>query len=212
VAVFHFYLESDVLEALAPPILNKQSLRDLAFAQRLAIPPDEQEMAALAVRDNFLKSVYLPIGASVSAYMPIKGEMSALPLLDVLMERGYMLLMPRVVPNHPVLEFRTWNRKTPMIRSIYGIEEPDPAHSAVHIPDVFILPLLAFDKQGNRLGYGAGYYDQTFAQLRGKVPFKAVGIAYETQLCDRVPHEGHDHRLDMCITEKNVYTFGGSER
>ena len=193
---------------MAPPILNKQALRDLAFAQRSAIPPDEQEQAALAARDNFIKSVYLPKGASISAYMPIKSEMSPLPLFDVLMARGYMTLMPRVIPNHTILEFRTWDRRTPMIRSIYGIEEPDPAHSAVHIPDVFIVPLLAFDNSGNRLGYGAGYYDQTFGQLRGKVPFKAIGIGYEAQLHERVPHEGHDHRLDMCITDKNVYSFG----
>lgn len=193
---------------MASPVLNKQALRDLAFAERIAISPEEQAKAALAVRDNFLKSVYMPKGTSISAYMPIKAEMSALPLFDVLMERGYTVLMPRVIPNNTLLEFRTWNRKTPMIRSIYGIEEPDPAHSTVSIPDLFIMPLLAFDKKGNRLGYGAGYYDQTFAQLRGKVPFKSIGVAYESQHYDMVPFEGHDHPMDMCITDKNVYTFG----
>jgi 5-formyltetrahydrofolate cyclo-ligase len=188
---------------------SKPALRDQAFAQRMTIPPDEQQAAALAMRDNFLKSLYLPKGTSISGYMPIKSEISPLPLFDVLMERGYALLMPRVIPNDTVLEFRTWNRKTPMTRSLYGIEEPDPAHSAVSIPDLFILPLLAFDGQGNRLGYGAGYYDQTFSRLRGKVSFRVVGVGYEAQRHETVPHESHDYRLDMCITDKNVYTFGG---
>ena len=189
-------------------MFSKQALRDQAFARRMTITPDEQQAAALAMRDNFLKSVYLPKGASISGYMPIKSEISPLPLFDVLAERGYLILMPRVVPNNTVLEFRTWNRRTPMIRSLYGIEEPDPAHSALHIPDFYIVPLLAFDQKGNRLGYGAGYYDQTFSHMRGKVPFKTIGTGYENQRCEHVPHEGHDHRLDMCITEKNVYTFG----
>jgi 5-formyltetrahydrofolate cyclo-ligase len=189
---------------------SKQVLRDKAFAKRMTIAPLDQEKAALAMRDNFLKSVYLPKGCSVSAYMPIKAEMSALPLCDVLMERGYTVLMPRVLPDDTVLEFRTWTRKTPMLRSLYGIEEPDPAHSAVSLPDIFILPLLAFDDKGNRLGYGAGYYDQTFHRLRGKIAFKAIGIAYETQHYEHVPLEGHDHRMDMCITDQKVHTFGSN--
>jgi 5-formyltetrahydrofolate cyclo-ligase len=187
---------------------KKQLLRDKAFAQRMTIGPVDQEKAALAMRDNFLKSVYLPKGCTISAYMPAKAELSPLPLCDVLMERGYTVLMPRVLSDDTVLEFRTWTRKTPMLRSLFGIDEPDPAHSAISIPDVFILPLLAFDSDGNRLGYGAGFYDQTFHRLRGKIPFKAIGVAYETQRHEHVPHEGHDHRLDMCITDQKVYTFG----
>ena len=173
----------------------------------MAIPPAEQEQAALSMRDNFLKSVYLPKGCSISAYMPIKSEISPLPLFDVLKERGYQVLMPRVVPNDTILEFRTWDRRMPMVRSLYGIEEPDPAHSAVHLPDIFIMPLLAFDKLGARLGYGAGYYDQTFGKLRGKVPFKSIGVAYESQMYDFVPFESHDHPMDMCVTDQKVYTF-----
>jgi 5-formyltetrahydrofolate cyclo-ligase len=162
------------------------------------------------MRDNFLKSVYLPRGAAISAYMPIKAEMDPLPLFEVLRERGYTLLMPRVIPDHTLLEFRTWEPEMPMIRSIYGIEEPDPGYSTVMIPDFFLLPLLAFDRQGHRLGYGAGYYDQTFGQMKGKIPFKAIGVAYEMQYYDEVPFEMHDYPLDMCVTEQKVYTFKGN--
>lgn len=197
---------------MASPVFSKQALRDQAFAKRFAIPPAEQEQAALAMRDLFLKSVYIPKGASISAYMPIKAEMDPLPLIDVLIERGYTILMPRVVPDHTVLEFRTWNRSTPMIRSLYGIEEPDPSRSTVMIPDIFLMPLLAFDKQGHRLGYGSGYYDQTFGQIRGKIPFTNIGLAYEQQLYSAVPFEGHDYPLDMCLTEKNVYSFEGTRK
>ena len=192
---------------MASPVFSKQALRDTAFASRNAIPTEERIKASEAVRDNFIKSVYLPSGAFIAGYMPVRAEISVLPLLDALIARGYPILMPRVLPDDTQLEFRTWNRKTPMLRNLYGIEEPDPLQSEPRMPDFFIVPLLAFDQAGNRLGYGAGYYDQTFSRLRGKVQFTAIGIAYETQRYDHVPHEGHDHRLDMCITEKNVYTF-----
>jgi 5-formyltetrahydrofolate cyclo-ligase len=189
------------------PFYNKQSLREHAYARRIAIPPPERDAAAQRVRDNFLKFIPLQKGTLISAYVPMKSEMSPLPLFDALIELGYTVLMPRVIPNHTLLEFRTWDRTTPMIRSIYGIEEPDPLHSAVSIPDVFLMPLLAFDKEGHRLGYGAGYYDQTFGQMKGKMKFQAVGIAYELQCYDSVPFEMHDYPLDMCITEQKFHDF-----
>lgn len=189
------------------PFYNKQSLREHAYARRIAIPPPERDGAAQRVRDNFLKNVPLQKGTLISGYVPIKSEMSPLPLFDALIERGFTVLMPRVIPNHTLLEFRTWDRKTPMIRSIYGIEEPDPLHSAVSIPDVFLMPLLAFDREGTRLGYGAGYYDQTFGQMKGKLKFQAIGIAYESQCYDTVPREMHDYPLDLCITDRQVHDF-----
>ncbi len=189
------------------PFYSKQSLREDAYARRIAIPPPVRDGAAQRVRDNFLKSVHLQKGALISGYVPMKSEMSPLPLFDALIELGFTVLMPRVIPNHTLLEFRTWDRKTPMIRSIYGIEEPDPAHSSVSIPDIFLMPLLAFDKEGTRLGYGAGYYDQTFGQMKGKLKFQAVGIAYEQQCYETVPREMHDYPLDMCVTDEKVHDF-----
>ncbi len=192
---------------MASPVFSKQSLRDAAFRRRNAIAPEERIRAAEGLRDNFIKSVYLPTGASVAGYMPVKSEINVLPLLDALIARGYPVLMPRIIPNDTQMEFRRWDRNVPTLRNLYGIEEPDPMKSEAGIPDFFIVPLLAFDASGNRLGYGAGYYDQTFSKLRGKVPFTAIGAAYESQRYEHVPHEGHDHRLDMCVTEAATYTF-----
>jgi 5-formyltetrahydrofolate cyclo-ligase len=186
---------------------SKQALREAALARRLSMPLPERERAALALRDNFLKSVPLLAGVSVSAYMPIRSEIDPLPLCDALLAAGHRVLMPRVLPQSGVLEFRTWTRATPMITSGFGIEEPDPAKSEAFLPDLFILPLLGFDARGHRLGYGAGYYDQTLARLKGAA--RAIGVAYEWQLCGEIPAEPHDRPLDLCVTEQKVHSFGG---
>ena len=179
----------------------------------MAIPPEARAAAALAVRDNFLQSVYLPKGAALSAYMPFNGEMDTIPLVDALLQRGYTMLMPRTPPDQTIIEFRTWSHTTPMYRTMYGILEPFSEHSDSRIPDIFIMPLLAFDGKGNRLGYGAGYFDQTLMMLaRGKVKFLTVGVAFQMQYYDGVPAETHDYTLDMCVTNEKVYDFRGMRK
>jgi 5-formyltetrahydrofolate cyclo-ligase len=173
----------------------------------MAIPKEEQARHALAVRDNFLKSVYLPKGALVSAYIPFNAELDPLPILDVLIERGYTTLIPFTPPNQMIIEFRLWTRKTPLQRTLYGLMEPVPDDSTPLIPDVIIMPLLAFDGKGHRLGYGAGYFDQTLGYLKKKTEFRTIGVAHQVQYYDEVPVETHDYPLDMCITEEKIYTF-----
>lgn len=186
---------------------TKQTLRDLAYAQRMALPSEERAQKALAIRDNFLKSVYLPRGATISAYIPFNAEVDPLPILDVLIERGYATLMPYTAPNQTLITFRSWTRGTPLQRTIYGIMEPVPDDDAPHIPDVIIMPLLAFDGKGHRLGYGAGYFDQTLSYLKTKTKFRTIGVAFQMQYYENVPVELHDYPLDMCVTEEKVYTF-----
>ena len=173
----------------------------------MALLPGERARKALAIRDNFLKSVYLPRGAGVSAYIPFNAEADPLPLLDVLIERGYTALMPYTAPNQPLITFREWTRSTPLQLTQLGIMEPVPDETPPHIPDVIIMPVLAFDGKGHRLGYGAGYFDQTLAYLKPKTKFRTIGVAFQMQYYDDVPVEMHDYPLDMCVTEEKVYTF-----
>lgn len=190
------------------PYYTKQSLREIAFTARMAIPAEERAAYALVVRDNFLASVYLPKGIAISGYIPFNSELDTLPLLDALLERGYNVLVPYTPPNETIIEFRTWTRKTAMHRTMYGILEPDPTQTTSYIPDIFIMPVLAFDDKGNRLGYGAGYFDQTLARLKGKTPFQAIGVAFESQFYENVPALESDYPMDMCVTEKKVHRFG----
>lgn len=173
----------------------------------MALPPEERAQKSLAVRDNFIKAVYLPKGAMISAYIPFNSELDPLPLMDVLIERGYTALMPYTAPNQTLITFRSWTRSTPLQRTLHGLMEPVPDDAPPHIPDVIIMPLLAFDGKGHRLGYGAGYFDQTLAYLKTKTKFRTIGVAFQMQYYDDVPVEMHDYPLDMCVTEEKVYTF-----
>lgn len=189
------------------PGQSKDAVRQAAYQKRLSIPPAYQEEASLAFRDNFLKNVTLPPpGAVVSGYMPFNAELNVKPLMMHLLEQGYRIVIPHVLPDLSQLDFRTWSPKTPVRRNLYGIEEADARHSEVLLPNLMIVPLIAFDAGGNRMGYGSGQFDRTFAQLvKVKQDFTAVGAAYESQREDSVPVDEHDFRLHMIVTEKNVY-------
>jgi 5-formyltetrahydrofolate cyclo-ligase len=98
---------------------------------------------------------------------------------------------------------RAWRFGGPLNAGVWGIREPMPDAAAVD-PDILIVPLLAFDRRGYRLGYGAGYYDMTLTALRAKKPIVAVGIGYAAQEVDTVPITPRDVRLDLVLTEREI--------
>lgn len=188
--------------------LTKEAVRQEVYARRMAMPPLERLKADDAFTDNFLAHVTLPpAGSVVSAYMPFNAELNVKPLMQKLFEMGYRITTPSNRPNLSQLDFRTWTPDMPLRRNIYGIEESDPAHSEALLPDFMIVPLIAFDAQCNRLGYGSGQFDRSFAELLTvRKAFFAVGVAYDIQRVDAVPVDSNDFRLHMVVTEKNVYT------
>ena len=101
------------------------------------------------------------------------------------------------------LIMRAWDFDDPLDRGQWGIREPK-AEAADVEPDIILVPLLAFDRAGQRIGYGAGYYDQTLAQLRARKPVTAVGIAFAAQEVPTVPSTPRDERLDLVLTEREV--------
>lgn len=165
--------------------------------------PGRAESCALFTR-RFLEEVDLPSDAVVAGYYPLKGEMDVRPLLSALYKKGHVCALPCLVDQKSPLVFRMWHDSMPLLKGAYDIPEPDPAHAAIVLPDIVIVPLVAFDKTGNRLGYGAGFYDRTLQALREPT---AVGAGFEIQRCDSIPAEPHDIRMDIIVTEKNVYKF-----
>lgn len=89
--------------------------------------------------------------------------------------------------------------------SIYDIPQPDPAKAKELLPDFMIVPMLAFDENCHRMGYGSGQFDRTFADLKKIQKFRAICIAFEAQKFDAVPVDQHDYILDMVVTESHVY-------
>jgi 5-formyltetrahydrofolate cyclo-ligase len=104
------------------------------------------------------------------------------------------------------LIMRGWTFGDTLASGQWGIREPMPDAPDV-APDILLVPLLAFDRRGNRIGYGAGYYDMTIASLRAKKPVVAVGVAYAAQEIDAVPVTPRDARLDLVLTEREVIDF-----
>ena len=129
----------------------------------------------------------------------MRTELDPGPLLDALAAQGRPLALPVVRgPGRP-LEFRRWVPGDPLEEGAYGTRHPLPSPAV--FPEVLLVPLLAFDQVGNRLGYGGGYYDRTLADLRTSGRVHAIGLAYEAQRRTDIPVEQTDQRLDGIATE-----------
>ncbi|MBI1215316.1 MAG: 5-formyltetrahydrofolate cyclo-ligase [Alphaproteobacteria bacterium] len=185
---------------------SKDQLRQDAYEKRLQLSEAQRAQASAQMTENFLKNVRLPEkGAVVSGYMPFNAEIDVRPLMTHLQGEGYTCVIPHVRKDLTQLDFRTWRPDAPLQRNIYGIEEADPDNSEILLPDLMIVPLVAFDARGNRMGYGSGQFDRSFAELTKVKKFFAVGVAYDSQRYEDVPIDAHDHPLDMVVTDTAVY-------
>ena len=143
----------------------------------------------------------------VSAFHPYRSEIDTRPLLGLLAGEGWTTALPIVIaPGRPLL-FRRWLPGEPLGKDAMGIEMP-LLDSPVVEPDVLIVPLLAFDRKGYRLGYGGGYYDRTLGTMRATRRIIAIGAAYAAQEVGTVPHDAHDQKLDFIMTERGIITCG----
>jgi len=182
----------------------KSRLRAEAAARRAAIPRAEAEAAALAVRDRILAAEIVPPGATVSAYWPLHEEFDPRPALEALAARGHTLCLPVVIAKGRPLAFRAWAPGDPLERAAFGLSVPrwdaPPA-----VPEFLLVPLLAFDRRGFRLGYGGGYFDRTIAALRAHThPIVALGVGFAAQEVAKVPALPYDQRLDDIATEREL--------
>ena len=188
---------------------RKATLRREALAARDALPADVRAQAAEAIATRPFPIALRP-GTIVSGFMPLKTEINPLPLMRKLAEAGARLALPVVAGRGKPLVMRAFAFGDALNSGQWGIREPKPEAAEV-APDILLVPLLAFDRQGNRIGYGAGYYDMTIAALRAKKPAIACGIAYGAQQVDAVPVTPRDARLDLVLTEREVLDFRGSQ-
>jgi 5-formyltetrahydrofolate cyclo-ligase len=186
---------------------EKAELRRDASARRDALPADARQAAAEAIA---ARPFPLPIapGVIVSGFMPLKSEINPLPLMRKLAEKGARLALPVVAGRGRPLVMREWVWGEPLAAGVWGIREPKPEAAEME-PDILLVPLLAFDRAGHRLGYGAGYYDLTLAQLRARKAVVALGLAYAVQEVATVPTTPRDALLDLVLTERDVIDLRG---
>jgi 5-formyltetrahydrofolate cyclo-ligase len=186
---------------------RKAALRTSALARRDAIPAAERQSAASAIA---ARPFPLPIAAGtvVSGFVPLKSEINPLPLMLRLAEAGAKLALPVVAGRGRPLIMRSYAFGQELNSGVWGIREPKDDAPEV-APDILIVPLAAFDRKGNRIGYGAGYYDMTIRRLRSMKSVVAIGIAYAAQEVREVPVTPRDATLDLVLTEREAIDFRG---
>jgi 5-formyltetrahydrofolate cyclo-ligase len=176
----------------------KNLARAEAFARRAEAFAAGQGQAAEILADYLAGQA----GRVLSGYMPMRTEIDPLPAMAA--HRG-PVGVPVIVGKGQALRFREW---TPGSRMVEGaFKALIPAEGAWVEPSVLIVPLLAFDARGYRLGYGGGFYDRTLEGLRAKGPVLAVGFAFAAQEVVEVPIDATDQRLDAIATEQGVTVF-----
>lgn len=147
--------------------------------------------------------------APVAAYWPMRTEADPRPVLAALHARGIPLALPVVLGRGQPLAFRAWAPGAAMVPGGFGVQVP--AEDRPVVPRALVVPLLAFDRAGFRLGYGGGFYDRTLAALRATGPVLAVGLAYAVQEVAHVPRTIDDQRLDRIVTECETIRPEGPE-
>ena len=178
--------------------LDKSELRRVARQKRQALVNDS---FALVIAP-YAEDLALVPGSIVGGYHALPEEADPALLLARLVETGCAIAFPRVAGKGQALEFHHVPDGEVLAPGSFGIPEPLESWPRA-VPDVLLVPLLAFDAGGHRLGYGGGFYDRTLARLR--VP--AIGIAYAGQEIASIPFEPHDRTLDMVLTEQGIRRF-----
>lgn len=179
----------------------KAALRRAMLARRAEMDPGLGH--ALAAR--VLAEAPPPAGAVVAGFWPMAQEIDIRPLLLALHERGHPIALPVTPPRGQPLRFHAWTPGDTLAAGPMGTRQP--AGGPERTPGWLLVPLLAFDRRGGRLGHGAGYYDRTLPGLPGAF---AMGVAFACQEVPEVPTDAHDARLDAIATEAGVIRVAGA--
>ena len=188
---------------IKPFISKKTALREMYRGARRRAAKARPDAARHAAR-VFMSEIPLPDGAVVALYFPINDELDTEPLAVALVEKGVSIALPVTQGKKKPLLFRRYVPGDALVPGAYGEQTPDETAETV-TPSIVVAPLLAFTREGDRLGYGGGYYDRTLAALRRDGAVLAVGYAYGAQEVDALPPDPLDERLDWVVTERAAH-------
>ena len=178
---------------------RKAAARKAAFARRKIA--HEQKHAAAGHLSSVLAGYR---GVSLAGYMPMRTEIDPLPAMAEASAHG-IVGVPVIKGAGQALKFRAWSPDAVMIAGEFGALIPEAGDWIT--PEILIVPLVAFDRKGGRLGYGGGFYDRTLEGLRAARPTLAIGFAYAEQEDSYLPLEATDQPLDMIVTQNGVITL-----
>lgn len=178
-------------------MMDKQELRVKLRAMRRAFSPEKQENASLAVYRRLQGFVPYRNAKCIMAYMACRGELSLAPVMDEWLAGGRELLLPRCEAPGEMTARRIEDQRQ-LVPGAFHLMEPDAACKIISPEkiDLILVPGVAFDRAGHRLGQGGGYYDRFLAKTHAL----RVGVCYDETLIEDVPCEAHDHMMDAVIT------------
>ncbi len=178
----------------------KSFLRRMALERRSQVSDEVREAFQSRIAIEGVKIARQALARNVAAYWPIRGEADAQALIVALNYHEFVAALPAMVAMDRPLVFRQWKSRDPLVEGPFGTIEPSSRAREV-LPDIVFVPLAAFDRRGHRIGYGAGQYDRTMAELRSTKQIIAIGLAFSVQEVEDIPAEAHDQRLDFILTE-----------
>ncbi|MBM3569874.1 MAG: 5-formyltetrahydrofolate cyclo-ligase [Alphaproteobacteria bacterium] len=184
----------------AKRLADKQELRARLKARREGLAQDRAAAAEQAARH----ALAVPdLAGPIAAYWPMGSELDPRPLMAQLAARGFEICLPKVVAKGRPLRFHLWRPGDALEAGPLGTSQPGDRAPECR-PRTLIVPLLAFDGRGGRLGYGGGFYDRTLEALRAEGPVLAIGFGFAAQEVEAVPMSPADRRLDWLATESGA--------
>lgn len=185
---------------IAPFFRPKAAIRELAKGLRREAAKTRPDAGRHAAR-NFIDAIPIPENSIVALYYPLEDELDTEPLAAALVDKEIPIALPVTIGKKKPLLFRRYAPGEKLITGAYGELTPDETAEEA-VPTIVVAPLLGFNREGGRLGYGGGYYDRTLSKLRKEGDVLAVGYAYGAQEVDALPLDPLDEPLDWIVTER----------
>ncbi|MGB7336506.1 MAG: 5-formyltetrahydrofolate cyclo-ligase [Salaquimonas sp.] len=181
----------------------KAELRNKILAMRDGLDPVKRLEFGLDACGHGSQAIPFDPGTVISGFFPIRSEIDPRPLMDGFRQKGARLCVP-IVKDKTTIVFRELVRGAELVDTGFGTTGPGPEAQELD-PDILLMPLSVFDKNGGRIGYGAGHYDRAISRLiaKGREP-RLIGFAFSLQEVDQVPVEDHDQAMEAVITENGV--------
>ena len=174
--------------------LRKKILKVRKIANKGNFKIDFNKVFSLIKKNNLTKK-------SIGGYFPVNYEVDDLEILRAFAKKNYQISLPVIKKNFD-MDFCKWSFNDPLKINQYGI--PEPNSKKLIYPDIILVPLVAFDNNLNRLGYGGGYYDRVIKKLSGKKKILKIGLAFSVQKINNVPITKYDKKLDYIVTDKYI--------
>ena len=140
------------------------------------------------------------LGKTIGGYYPYNYEIDILQILEKFEQKNFIITLPKIFKNSQ-MNFFQWSTDDPLSINKFGI--PEPISKKVKFPDILLVPLVAFDKNFNRVGYGGGFYDRYIEKIRKRKKVFTIGFAYSFQKVKKIPTNKYDMKLDYVVTDKN---------